>query len=254
MRRWNVAAAALFVALLPRHLVSAADQPSPGEEVAALVGTWKSAAIADPVIALLKVEARGSEATVHVWARCQPTNCDWGEATARVYRRRGYPQVVAVLSAVFTLPTGETQVLLFPGARDRLHAEVLASAEGRSFRSAEPLVREDALSLPADAASPVPGAVAPVRVGGRVKEPAKLKDVKPVYPDGAKQDRIQGTVILECTISTEGRVTDIKVLRGVPELVDAAVEAVKQWEYTPTVLDGAVVPVIMTVVVNFRLS
>jgi TonB family protein len=267
MRRWNVAAAALFVALLSRHPVLAAEQPtnavpsSSSEELAAFVGRWKNAAIADPVIARLEVEARGSEATVHVWARCQPTNCDWGEAPARAYRRRGpLPRGVAVLSAVFPFPSGEGLVLLFPGARDRLHAEVLArfeeSAEGRNFRSAEPLVREGALSLPADAVSPspVPGGVAPVRVGGRVKEPAKLKDVKPVYPDEAKRDRIQGTVILECTIGTEGKVTDIKVLRGVPELIDAAVEAVKRWEYTPTTLDGVVVPVIMTVTVNFYLS
>jgi TonB family protein len=243
---------------MPGVFVSGTDQPANrvGEDLAAFAGNWRTFAIADPVIGRLTIQVDGSEATVHVWARCQRTNCDWGEAPARVYRRRGVPHEPAVLSAVFTLPTGESQVLLFPGARDRLHVEVLASAEDRSFRSAEPLVREGSFALPADliAPSPIPGAVAPVRVGGRVKEPTKLKDAKPVYPDEAKRDRIQGIVILECTISTEGKVTDIKVLRGVPELIDAAVEAVKQWEYTPTVLDGVTVPVIMTVTVNFHLS
>ena len=93
-----------------------------------------------------------------------------------------------------------------------------------------------------------------VRVGGQIKEPKKLKDIKPVYPDIAKQARVQGIVILECTISPQGKVTDVKVLRGIPLLDQAAVEAVKQWVYTPTLLNGVPVPVIMTVTVNFRLS
>jgi periplasmic protein TonB len=93
-----------------------------------------------------------------------------------------------------------------------------------------------------------------VRVGGQIKEPKKLKDVKPVYPDIAKQARVQGVVILECTISPQGKVTDVKVLRGIPLLDSAAIDAVKQWVYTPTLLNGVPVPVIMTVTVNFRLS
>ena len=93
-----------------------------------------------------------------------------------------------------------------------------------------------------------------VRVGGQIKEPKKLKDVKTVYPDIAKQARVQGVVILECTISPQGKVTNVTVLRGIPLLDAAAIEAVKQWVYTPTLLNGVPVPVIMTVTVNFRLS
>jgi len=93
-----------------------------------------------------------------------------------------------------------------------------------------------------------------VRVGGQIKEPKKLKHVNPAYPDIAKQARVQGVVILECTISPQGRVTDVKVLRGIPLLDSAAIEAVKQWVYSPTLLNGVPVPVIMTVTVNFRLS
>ena len=93
-----------------------------------------------------------------------------------------------------------------------------------------------------------------VRVGGQIKEPKKLKHVNPTYPDIAKQARVQGVVILECTISPQGRVTDVKVLRGIPLLDEAAREAVKQWVYTPTLLNGVPVPVIMTVTVNFKLS
>jgi protein TonB len=93
-----------------------------------------------------------------------------------------------------------------------------------------------------------------VRVGGQIKEPKKLKNVSPAYPDIAKQARVQGVVILECTISPQGKVTDVKVLRGIPLLDQAAIDAVKQWVYTPTLLNGVPVPVIMTVTVNFKLS
>jgi periplasmic protein TonB len=93
-----------------------------------------------------------------------------------------------------------------------------------------------------------------VRVGGNIKEPKKLKETKPVYPAIARSARVQGIVILECTISPQGRVTDVKVLRGIPLLDQAAIEAVKQWVYTPTLLNGVPVPVIMTVTVNFTLT
>ena len=99
-----------------------------------------------------------------------------------------------------------------------------------------------------------PPPVQAVRVGGQIKERKKLKNVAPVYPDIAKQARVQGVVILECTISPQGKVTDVKVLRGIPLLDSAAVDAVKQWVYTPTLLNGVPVPVIMTVTVNFKLS
>lgn len=92
------------------------------------------------------------------------------------------------------------------------------------------------------------------RVGGTIREPKKLKDVKPVYPEWAKEARIQGIVVLECVISTEGDVIEVKVLRSVPDLDEAAIRAVRKWKYTPTLLDGKPVPVIMVVTVSFKLS
>ena len=70
----------------------------------------------------------------------------------------------------------------------------------------------------------------------------------------AKQARVEGTVILEATISEQGRVTNVKVLRGIPLLDNSALDAVKQWRYSPTLLNGTPVPVIMTVTVNFKLN
>ena len=107
---------------------------------------------------------------------------------------------------------------------------------------------------PPGLASTSPSGMAPVRVGGNIKTPTKVKDVRPVYPPDALAARIQGVVILETTIDTEGRVSDAKVLRSIPVLDDAALEAVRQWEFTPTELNGMLVPVIMTVTVNFSLQ
>jgi protein TonB len=65
---------------------------------------------------------------------------------------------------------------------------------------------------------------------------------------------VQGVVILEATIGPSGDVTAVRVLRGIPLLDESAIEAVKQWAYEPTLLNGVAVPVIMTITVNFRLS
>jgi TonB family protein len=93
-----------------------------------------------------------------------------------------------------------------------------------------------------------------VRVGGKIKAPSKTKDVKPVYPDAAKSERIQGSVIIEAVIGAEGKVINAKVLRSIAMLDQAALDAVKQWEFTPTLLNGKPVPIVMTVTVNFRLQ
>jgi protein TonB len=93
----------------------------------------------------------------------------------------------------------------------------------------------------------------PVRVGGAIKAPKKLRHVDPVYPRLAAVARVQGIVVLECLLSPEGRVADVKVLQGVPLLDEAAVQAVKQWLFTPTLFNGVPVPAIMTVNVRFAL-
>ena len=105
-----------------------------------------------------------------------------------------------------------------------------------------------------EAPPPPPPPPAPVRVGGNIKAPQKIKDVKPVYPPIAQSARVQGVVIIEATIGPDGHVTDAKVLRSVPLLDQAALDAVRQWVFTPTLLNGVPVPVIMTVTVNFTLQ
>jgi protein TonB len=89
-------------------------------------------------------------------------------------------------------------------------------------------------------------------VGGTVREPKKIVNVAPVYPQMALASRVEGIVILEAVINTDGRVERLRVLRSSPLLDEAAIAAVKQWRYTPTLLNGVPVPVLMTITVNFR--
>jgi TonB family protein len=93
-----------------------------------------------------------------------------------------------------------------------------------------------------------------LRVGGNIKPPTKIRNVNPVYPEDAKAQKIQGVVIVEARIEPDGLVSDTRILRSIPMLDAAAVEAVRQWEFTPTWLNGEAVPVIMTVTVNFTLQ
>ena len=77
--------------------------------------------------------------------------------------------------------------------------------------------------------------------------------VAPAYPPLARTARVEGTVILEAVLDTEGRVREARVLRSVPLLDAAALEAVQQWTFTPTRLNGDPVPVVLTVTVVFSL-
>jgi protein TonB len=107
------------------------------------------------------------------------------------------------------------------------------------------------IETPIEMASP---ASAPVRPGGDVRPPRRIGYLPPVYPELARQGRVEGVVVLETIIDAEGNVTQVRVLRSIPLLDRAAVEAVRQWKYEPTLLNGLPVPVVMTVTVRFELT
>ena len=94
----------------------------------------------------------------------------------------------------------------------------------------------------------------PLHVGGVIKAPQKIHHVAPVYPTIAQAARVSGTVIIEALIAEDGSVRDVKVLRSVPLLDSSASDAVRQWRFTPTLLNGVPVQVIMTVTVTFNLN
>ena len=132
--------------------------------------------------------------------------------------------------------------------------------------SSEARLLSNGVTADTDAASASPpGAAAPtadapvdwtqgaVRVGNRVAAPSKVKDVAIVYPPIAHSARVQGVVTIDVRIEADGRVSDARVVDGPPLLRQPALDSVRRWEFTPTVLDGKSIPVITTMMLTFRL-
>ncbi len=107
---------------------------------------------------------------------------------------------------------------------------------------------------PADSATPK-GPRRRIRVGGNVQPAKLLQQVQPIYPTGAQQEGVEGTVLLEAVISKEGAPMGLKAVNSVVDqrLVDAAIEAVRYWRYKPTLLNGQPVEVVTTMSVIFQL-
>ncbi len=95
---------------------------------------------------------------------------------------------------------------------------------------------------------------APVRAAGEVKPPRLVRRVEPAYPEIARQARVEGVVILEATTDEYGRVRSIRVLRSIPLLDQAALDAVREWVYEPMVINGRPRAVVFTVTVRFKLD
>jgi protein TonB len=105
--------------------------------------------------------------------------------------------------------------------------------------------------LPPPPPAPPP---APVRIGGAIKQPALLSRVGPMYPPVAVNARVEGVVILELIVDREGCVENVKILRSIPLLDMAAMDAVRQWRYAPLVVNGHPARFLVTVTVSFNLS
>jgi periplasmic protein TonB len=162
-----------------------------------------------------------------------PTNpINSGPSAPPIAAPEGVRPEVRLLDAVATLPIGE-----IPGT------ELALSLDTKVFTPDPPPAPPVAKDPPA-----------PMTVGGAVKAPTRIKSVNPVYPAIAQAARVQGVVIVEATISASGRVIDAKILRSIPLLDAAALDAVRQWEFTTPTLNGQPIPVIMTVTVNFTLQ
>jgi protein TonB len=111
--------------------------------------------------------------------------------------------------------------------------------------------------LPSDVPPPPPPPPAPrtpVRIGGQVQAPALLERVPPRYPQLAVHAQVQGLVILEATVDESGHVQEARILRSIPLLDEAALEAVRQWRYSPLMLNGVPQPFVLTVTVSFRIG
>jgi protein TonB len=99
-----------------------------------------------------------------------------------------------------------------------------------------------------------PRQAGPVRVAQLPIAPKKIADARPLYPEIARAARREGTVVLEAVLDTTGRVTQLRVIQSVPLLDQAALDAVRQWRYTPSVYGGQPVSVLMTITIRFTLQ
>ncbi len=109
-------------------------------------------------------------------------------------------------------------------------------------------------SAPPPPPPPPPARREPIKISHGVEGARLIHRVDPDYPEIARLARVQGPVVLQATIDEEGRITNLRVVRGNPLLIEEALSAVRQWRYSPTLLNGEPVPVITTVTVIFKLK
>jgi TonB family protein len=116
-------------------------------------------------------------------------------------------------------------------------------------------IRSSRLTAPGQPAAPRAESQ-PVRVGGNVRPPTKLRDVRPVYPPTMREAGLTGVVPVEAVIGRDGTVSSVRVLSAQvhPDFAIAAVDAVRQWRFSPTLLNGVAVEVVMTVSLRFDLE
>ena len=116
------------------------------------------------------------------------------------------------------------------------------------------LVPTEVLPPPPPPPAPPPVNRGPVRVGGVITAPALVSRVEPKYPPLAVRAQVEGVVILEAVVDRQGRVEQVEILRSIPLLDAAAVAAVRQWRYSPLLLNGKPERFVLTVSVSFSLN
>jgi TonB family protein len=132
--------------------------------------------------------------------------------------------------------------------------ESIGISIGGPERIGDPDALPGGIAMPsAPVVPPPPTLKTPMRHSG-IKPPSRVVYVAPVYPITARAARKDGLVIIEATIDEQGNVTDTRLLRSIPLLDEAALVAVRQWKFSPTLLNGTPVPIVMTVTVNFTLT
>lgn len=136
-------------------------------------------------------------------------------------------------------------------------AKTSSNAENSSLSVQAPAVDIDARANQNEFASLLPGQgalpvmAAPISRG--VSQGELIRKVDPVYPLQAREDRIAGSVVLEISVGTDGMVRGVKALSGNPQLAGAAIQAVRQWRYTPTLLNGHPIEATKQITVLFKL-
>jgi periplasmic protein TonB len=198
-----------------------------------------------PVIEVARPTSSTAEPGTPLAKRAQPSNTNAPELPAA----RGTPPPIAPPPDVTPATSDKPDVDGTLGGVDGGVKDGVATRDGGGGGVPD---GSDAGSGEARDSQPASSAAPSQPIRG-VKSPRKIKDVKPVYPAGAVAARAHGLIIIEATIGPDGKVKDARILRSVPLLDQAALDAVRQWEFEPTMLNGMPVAVILTVTVNFGL-
>ena len=179
--------------------------------------------------------------------------------------RHAAPNNTHTAPAVFTQPTSiPTQIVLVddPSRPDGPIVPFRNGPTGFDFPISSLSNRTGDIGLPVTPPTPPPPPPTPppavdahpIRVSAGAQAAILIYQVKPVYPPIARQLRVQGVVVLEAVISKEGTIESLRTVSGHQLLNQAALDAVKQWRYQPTLLSGEPVAVITTVMATFTLQ
>ena len=161
------------------------------------------------------------------------------------------PEPAAEIPAAQVVPAAPPVLATAEAPAAPVPAPPSAAPPRRALRKfTVPEIRPEPVTL----APPEPAQPPRIRVGGNVQQSKLVSQPRPLYPPIAKQARISGVVHLQAVIAKDGTVADLKVLSGHPLLVQSALEAVRQWVYAPTLLNGNPVEVLTQIDVNFTLS
>jgi TonB family protein len=167
-------------------------------------------------------------------------------------------EVDTTVSVVYTLGGKDPNSAVGSGSPSELPGSPAVLPPSQTIDSSLDAQKEAATTQNPTAANPEPNASAPkpkrIRVGGAVASANLIHQVAPVYPKDAKKQRITGTVLLHATIGHDGTVENLEYVSGPPELTLSALEAVKQWRYKPTLLNGDPVQVDTTISVVYTLG
>ena len=164
--------------------------------------------------------------------------------------------------AILTMPDRvEYKVESFPAPGLYLAMRLTGTPSGVEYRRqgikltfvgapAAPAARPAPPSTPSGQAAET----APRRVGPGVPAPRQVKNVPPVYPPIALSARIQGAVVMDIVVGIDGSVVDAKIVRSIPLLDPAALEAARQWKFEPPIVDGVPTPIVMMMTTTFSLK
>jgi TonB family protein len=212
------------VASVTQGAVAVSDGQQPSQNGAAAMNTFVAAA-AD---------------AIRQWRYAPPANAPILFYVAATFKPGSETTVSQSETGRGVVARGGDARLATPDETARLQATIAQSNESlRAMRVDPPVAPPDG---------------GPVRVGGGVPAPIQLRKVNPLYPEIARSARVQGVVIVELSLDTQGLVTDARILRSIPLLDRAALDAVRQWQYAPTLLNGVPVPIVLTATVPFTLA